>query len=110
MKRNNHITIKEIRSIAKRIAEKFDTEKIIQFGSYAYGKPTEHSDIDFLIIAKSKVHHAELRYQIYSELKDIPHPYDVVIREPQQLETAKQRRDWFLLNIIKRGRLVYARC
>ena len=53
MKRNGKISIKDIRSIARRIAKKFDVEKIILFGSYVYGMPSEGSDIDFLVVAKS---------------------------------------------------------
>ena len=107
MKRHGNISMKEIRSIAKRIAMKFNIEKIILFGSHVYGVRSEGSDIDFLVIATSNVSRSELRYRIYTELKDIAVPLDVVIREPRQVETAKQRRDWFLMNILKHGRPVY---
>src|SRR6266496_3751207 len=107
MKRNGKISMKEIRGIAKRIALKFEIEKIILFGSHVYGRQPEGSDIDFLVIATSNVSRSELRYRIYTELKDITVPLDVVIREPKQVETAEQRRDWFLMNILKHGRPVY---
>jgi uncharacterized protein len=101
--------MKEIRAIAKRIAEKFDVEKIILFGSHANGKATGISDVDLLVVSNTKMHYSELRYRIYTELKDIPIPLDVVIKEPRQIDTAKQRRDWFLMNILKYGRSVYAK-
>ena len=49
MKPDGKVSMKEIRSIAKRIAEKFDIEKIILFGSYALGKADENSDVDLLV-------------------------------------------------------------
>ncbi|MBI4810472.1 MAG: nucleotidyltransferase domain-containing protein [Ignavibacteriales bacterium] len=101
--------MKEIRAIAKRIAEKFDVDKIILFGSYANGKATGPSDVDLLVVSKTKIHYSELRYQIYTELKDIPIPLDVVIKKPYQIDTAKQRRDWFLMNILKYGRSLYTK-
>ena len=39
-----------IRRYARQIAEKFDPDKIILFGSYAYGQPHEWSDVDILVV------------------------------------------------------------
>jgi hypothetical protein len=61
------------------------------------------------VVSNTKMHYSELRYRIYTELKDIPIPLDVVIKEPHQIDTAKQRRDWFLMNILKYGRSVYVK-
>ena len=41
---------KRIREIAEKIWREYQPEKIILFGSYAYGEPTEDSDVDLLII------------------------------------------------------------
>ncbi|RKY24220.1 MAG: hypothetical protein DRP62_04230 [Planctomycetota bacterium] len=43
------VTLGDIENLSRRIAEKFDVEKIILFGSYADGTATEQSDIDRLI-------------------------------------------------------------
>lgn len=109
MKRNGNISMKEIRSVAKRIAEKFPIQKIILFGSHAYGVPRENSDVDLLIIMETEERYSEVRYQIYTLLKDFLAPIDVIIRSPQHLKTAHHRRDWFLETIVKRGRLVYGK-
>ena len=47
---HNFITEEQIKEIAKKIIEAYDPQKIILFGSYVSGKPTEDSDIDLLII------------------------------------------------------------
>ena len=39
-----------IRCFARAVAEKFQPEKIILFGSYAHGKPNEDSDVDILVV------------------------------------------------------------
>ena len=43
---HHRISMRAIRSLARRIAEEFQPEKIILFGSYAYGKPKPESDVD----------------------------------------------------------------
>ncbi|MDI6803291.1 MAG: nucleotidyltransferase domain-containing protein [Bacteroidota bacterium] len=107
MEKNNHITMKEIRAIAKRIAEKFNVEKIILFGSYAYGKPKAGSDVDLLIVMNTDKRHYELRYQIYSILEDFKSPVDVVIKKPEDVRAASRSRDWFLQDIVNKGRVIY---
>ncbi len=42
----------KIREIVNKIVKEFQTEKIILFGSYAWGKPHKDSDLDFFIIKK----------------------------------------------------------
>lgn len=44
------ITEKMLRNMKRRIVEEFQPEKIIFFGSYTYGQPQFHSDIDLLVI------------------------------------------------------------
>lgn len=41
---------KRIYELCDRIVQEFHPERIILFGSYAYGKPSEDSDIDILVI------------------------------------------------------------
>ena len=40
----------QILEIAEKIKREYKPDKIILFGSYAYGNPDKDSDIDFLII------------------------------------------------------------
>ena len=44
------ITIQNIRNLVRRIANRFQPEKIVLFGSYAYGKPGRDSDVDLLVV------------------------------------------------------------
>lgn len=48
--RGADIPMKVIRRFARQVAERFDPEKIILFGSYAYGTPHADSDVDILVI------------------------------------------------------------
>lgn len=44
------IPMATIRRFAQRIAERFDPEQIILFGSFAYGTAHKDSDVDFLVV------------------------------------------------------------
>jgi predicted nucleotidyltransferase len=43
-----------IRRFARQVAERFHPEKIILFGSYAYGTPHEDSDVDILVVMPAR--------------------------------------------------------
>jgi predicted nucleotidyltransferase len=42
--------MRAIHAVAEQIAAKFQPEKIILFGSYAYGQPKAESDVDLLVV------------------------------------------------------------
>src|SRR4029077_15999270 len=49
-----NIPLSAIRGFARRIANRFDPEKIILFGSFAYGTPHEYSDVDLLVVMPAR--------------------------------------------------------
>src|SRR4051794_31061312 len=48
--RSPGVPLRAIRKLAREIAEKFRPERIILFGSHAYGTPHADSDVDLLVI------------------------------------------------------------
>jgi predicted nucleotidyltransferase len=48
--RGKDIPMRVIRRFARDVAEKFHPDKIILFGSQAYGTPHEDSDVDILVV------------------------------------------------------------
>ena len=72
------IAMREIQRSCDAIAAAFKPRRIILFGSYAYGKPTEDSDVDVLVVmAKSQRlgHRPALRIR---EKVEADFPVDVV--------------------------------
>ena len=45
----------EIQKFVQQLVSKFNLEKIILFGSFAYGKPSKSSDVDLLVIIKTNL-------------------------------------------------------
>jgi predicted nucleotidyltransferase len=47
-------SLNQIQAFSQRVVDQFQPEKVILFGSYAYGQPTEDSDVDLLVIRQFK--------------------------------------------------------
>ena len=101
------IPIRTIRAVAKRIAEKFQPEKIILFGSYAYGQPRPESDVDLLVVMDTPLRSRQQRLEISRALSPRPFPLDIIIRTPEQVEERLALGDLFLQEITTRGKVLY---
>src|ERR1700729_749132 len=79
-----NIPMAAIRRYARAIAERFQPDKIILFGSYAYGKPNEESDVDLLVIMRTKdTIDQSIRVSVAFEQ---PFSLDMIVRAPGQIE------------------------
>jgi predicted nucleotidyltransferase len=103
---------KTLPQAVKKIAETLKPEKIILFGSYAYGNPTPDSDVDLLIVMKTKGSYKENLHAVSMLLYPRPFPVDIIIKTPKEIEEAvKGGKDnsFFLREILKRGKVLYDR-
>jgi predicted nucleotidyltransferase len=101
------VDMNRIQDLAARIAREFKPEKIVLFGSYAYGHPTSDSDVDLLVILEfdgKPVRKAiEIRNRVNPRL-----PLDLLVRTPEQVAHRVVQNDWFMREILERGRTLYA--
>ena len=100
-----NIPLSAIRRFARQIAERFQPDKIILFGSYAYGTPHIESDVDLLVIMKaSNVVNQAIRICLALE-----HPFslDLIVRTPRQIERGLKDDNWFLREIVTSGKVLY---
>jgi predicted nucleotidyltransferase len=103
-----HIPLAAIGRFARQIAERFHPEKIILFGSYAYGTPHEESDVDLLVImpARNAIDQA-IRIALAFER---PFSVDLHVRTPYQISQGLKDpddRDWFLYEVMTKGKVLY---
>jgi uncharacterized protein len=101
-------TFNEIYLQSQAIAENFCPEKIILFGSYAYGDPTPESDVDLLIIANSETPAWKLSVEISLKL-DHAFPIDIVVKSTREIEDRIANGDFFIQNIMTSGKVLYER-
>ena len=92
--------------IAKRL-KLYSPEKIILFGSYAWGKPTKDSDIDILVVKKTKKNPYRRIPEARSYLHNIEAAIDVLVMTPKEIEQRLELDDFFIKNIVNKGRILY---
>jgi predicted nucleotidyltransferase len=108
-KRPSRISMHAIRKVTQRIADRFQPEKIILFGSYAYGHPKPESDVDLLVIMDTPLRSRQQRLEISRALSPRPFPLDVIVRTPRELAERIALGDLFLQEITTRGKVLYER-
>jgi predicted nucleotidyltransferase len=108
--KRKRVPMKTIRALAQHIAEKFNPEQIILFGSHAYGKPTAWSDVDLLVVMDvPEGQEMETSLEIRRSLPLLTFGLDIVVRSRAVIERRKKLGDWFLIDITEMGKPLYER-
>ena len=90
------------------LAQQFQPEKVILFGSWAYGEPNPNSDVDLCVI-KNTQNTRSLAREIDSSLFPRPFPIDLLVMTPKQMNDRLAINDYFVTEIIQKGKLLYAK-
>ena len=101
------VTEEILAEIVRRIVAALDPEKIILFGSYAYGMPGPDSDVDLLVIHKTNLRRVERTVAISELILPRPFPVDILVKTPVEIEEALRNNDPFIQEILSRGRVLY---
>lgn len=95
-----------IKAFAAKVAEQFHPEKVILFGSYAYGKPSSDSDVDLLVVmphdGPPALKAAEIRKHISAGF-----PVDLLVRSPGEIKRRLAMDDFFIREVMERGMPLY---
>jgi predicted nucleotidyltransferase len=103
--RGKDIPMRIIRRFARAEAEKFQPDKVILFGSYAYGTPHADSDVDILVVmpARSQL---SMAARIDNAI-DPPFPLDIIVRTPTEMKWRLEERESFLTEVMTKGKVLY---
>jgi predicted nucleotidyltransferase len=96
----------------ERIASELKPEKIILFGSYAYGNPTPDSDVDLLVVVETNGKNKEMYRAVSKLLYPRQFPVDIIIKSPKEVEAALKGgadNGFFIRDILKKGKVLYDR-
>jgi predicted nucleotidyltransferase len=94
-----------IHRYARQIVERFHPERIILFGSYAYGTPHAGSDVDVLVIMPAR-NELDQAWKIDRALAR-NFSLHLIVRTPRNMEWRLREGDWFLREIVARGQVLY---
>jgi predicted nucleotidyltransferase len=96
----------QIRNYCTELARVFHPEKIILFGSYAYGKPTLDSDVDLMVILPFPGNEINKAAEIRAQF-DAPFPLDLLVRKPHFIAERLRERDMFIELVMEKGVILY---
>jgi len=99
----------KIQEMIRRIAEKFDPEKIILFGSHARGEAGPDSDADLLVVMRLTGSRRKKAAEIHVALWGIALPADVLVCTPEQIDKYKDIVGTIIYPALREGKVVYER-
>ena len=98
------VTLSAIRRYARQVAERFDPDQIILFGSHAYGTLNADSDVDLLVVMPTR-NPLDQAFKIRLAIS-APFPLDLLVRTPETLKWRLEAGDCFLREIVSRGKVL----
>jgi uncharacterized protein len=96
----------KIEEFCERVVDEFHPEKVILFGSHAYGTPGPDSDVDILVIMPYEGHPAYKASAIRSRIR-AGFPLDLLIRTQAQVDERVALNDFFMRDITEKGQTLY---
>lgn len=104
----SYIAKEKIIKIARKIQKEYQPEKIILFGSYAYGGPTKDSDIDLLIIKESNKKRVDRFCEVRKIIRDIKGvSVQPIIFTKDEINKRLKMGDDFIKKILNEGEVLY---
>jgi len=102
------VAMQEIEALSRDIAREFDPERIILFGSHAYGTPQEYSDVDLLVIMPFEGSGFDRSLEILDRVGP-RFPIDLIVRRPDDTERRYREFDPLIREALDRGCVLYER-
>jgi uncharacterized protein len=103
---NGMINRRDIKRVCAQIAREFRPQRIILFGSYAYGEPTPDSDVDLLVVMPLEGRAMDKAVEISRRLEH-RFPIDLLVRSPEELRQRLEWNDFFLKEATEKGVVMY---
>jgi len=98
----------KIAEITDKIVREYQPEKIILFGSYAWGTPNKDSDIDLFIVKETDDTRVAAR-KISGSIFPRYIAMDFIVYTPNQLKKELEIEEPFITKIMKAGKVLYER-
>ncbi len=97
----------KLNTLVTKIIQAFQPEKIILFGSYAWGEPTDDSDVDLFVVKETNELKRERQLRLRRLFLDFDIAADGLIYTPGEIEQRLAKGDFFIRNVLDKGKLLY---
>ncbi len=96
----------QIKNLCRQIVENFNPQKIILFGSHAYGKPNADSAVDLLVVMPFEGRDSQKAIEIRRKIQTTV-PFDLLVRTSEQVRARIEMEDFFMREINEKGKVLY---
>jgi uncharacterized protein len=103
------VTEEVLAEVVHRIVTALHPEKIVLFGSYAYGRPLDDSDVDLLVILETHARAIDRYLAVSRLLRPRPFPLDILVKTSDEIRQGVEQGNTFIREIITQGRVLYER-
>lgn len=107
LKRVERVDDELLKEIVSRIVDAVHPERIVLFGSYAYGRPKDESDLDILVVMDSELPRYKRSVSIYRALAGLLIPKDILVYTQEEIEEWSEVQQAFITTILKKGKVIY---
>lgn len=97
-----------LEEILSRLVKEFRPERIILFGSHAWGTPDENSDLDLLVIvSESDLRPVQRAVRAYRCLRGLNVPKDILVKTRAEVERMRRVYASLECEVLERGKVLY---
>ena len=97
----------DIQRYCDAIAREFKPRRIVVFGSYAHGRPTEDSDVDVMVVMPFSKRQSIRPSLAIRQRIAAGFPVDILVREPKEIARRLQWGNSFITEVMMRGKVMY---
>lgn len=104
----SEINAEILQEVTRRIISSVQPEQIVLFGSHAWGRPTEDSDIDLMVIlANSDLPAYRRASEIYRSLRGLKVPVEVIVRTRDEINRGLTVKSSLERKVMEQGRVLH---
>jgi predicted nucleotidyltransferase len=96
----------KIQAFVDEVVRQFHPERVLLFGSHAYGRPDGDSDVDLLVIMRHRGAGAQQAARIRQRVR-AGFPLDLIVRSPADVRQRLKMGDSFIREILSKGRVLH---
>jgi predicted nucleotidyltransferase len=97
-----------LQTVTERLVAEFQPEQIWLYGSHAWGKPHDHSDVDlFVVVPQSDESPIRRSQRAHRCLRGLRMPKDVLVETRLEVDRVKDLKTSLENTILTRGRRLY---
>ena len=98
-----------IKKIVEKLKKEYRPKRVILFGSYAYGKPSNHSDVDLLIIKETSKKPLDRWSEVKRILRGVSPflPVSPFVYTEREIRQRQSVNDFFIEEILTNGKVLY---